>query len=172
MGAVAPFLLEERMLVTDPTSPDFNSYASAENLTAFALARAMHLPTETEPLLIKAMDYLNGLNWYGSRAKLTQPLPWPRSDIIFDGFSYPSTNIPPQLITAQCMLAVEAIDGELLGSNREAAIKSEAVSGAVSITYAVSDTESFTPNYPAVMAILRGFVAGSGFAINAIARRE
>lgn len=160
------------MLVTDPTSAYFNSYASAEDLTAFASARAMHLPTETEPLLIKAMDYLNGLNWYGSRAKLTQPLPWPRSGITFDGFSYPSASIPPQLIAAQCMLAVEAIEGELLGSNREAAIKSETVSGAVSVTYAVSDTESFTPNYPAVMAILRGFVAGSGFAINATARRQ
>ncbi|CNK69752.1 Uncharacterised protein [Yersinia mollaretii] len=160
------------MLVTDPTSPDFNSYASLEDLAAFVLARAINLPAETEPLLIKAMDYLNGLNWYGSRTKLTQPLPWPRSGITFDGFSYPSAGIPPQLITAQCMLSVEAIEGDLLGSNREAAIKSEAVSGAVSITYAVSDTESFTPNYPAVMATLRGFVAGSGFAINATARRQ
>ncbi|MDN0096565.1 DnaT-like ssDNA-binding protein [Yersinia rohdei] len=160
------------MLVTDPTSPSFNSYASLEDLVAFALARVIQLPTETDPLLIKAMDYLNGLNWYGNRTKLTQPLPWPRSGITFDGFSYPSTSIPRQLITAQCMLAVEAIDGELLGSNREAAIKSEAVSGAVSVTYAVSDTESFTPNYPAVMAILRGFASGNGFAINATARRS
>lgn len=160
------------MLITDPTSPNFNSYASLEDLVAFALARVINLPTETDPLLIKAMDYLNGLNWYGNRTKLTQPLPWPRSGITFDGFSYPSTNIPQQLITAQCMLAVEAIDGELLGSNREAAIKSETVSGAVSVTYAVSDTESFIPNYPTVMAILRGFASGNGFAINATARRS
>ncbi len=159
------------MLITDPTSPDFNSYASVVDLTKFASARIIDLPNNPEALLIKAMDYLNGLNWYGSRATFDQPLPWPRSDVVFDGYNYPATDFPRQLITAQCMLAIEATTGDLLGANREAAVKSEAVSGVVSVTYAVTDNTSFTPTYPAVMAILRGLVMGSGFAINAIARR-
>lgn len=159
------------MLITDPTSPDFNSYASAADLTMFATARVVDLPNNTEPLLIKAMDYLNGLNWYGFRATFGQPLPWPRSDVVFDGYYYPATDIPRQLITAQCMLAVEAAAGDLLGANREASIRSEAVSGVVSVTYAVADNTSFTPTYPAVMATLRELVMGGGFAINATARR-
>lgn len=160
------------MIITDHQSPDFNSYASITDLANFATLRNLELPEKTESLLIKAMDYLNGLGWYGKRTSLSQPLPWPRSGITYDGFTYPSDNIPSQLITAQCMLAVEAIDGELLGANRTADVRSEAISGAVTVTYAVSDTESFTPSYPSVMAILRGFVAGKGFAINATARRE
>ncbi|QWA09527.1 hypothetical protein GTU79_19495 [Sodalis ligni] len=160
------------MLITDPTSPDFNSYAAADDLTSFLSSRGINAPASPEPLLMQAMDYLNGMNWYGDRTTLSQPLPWPRSGVLFDGHYYPETEIPRQLITAQCMLAVEAVAGDLLGANREAAVKSEAVSGVVSVTYAVADNTSFTPTYPAVMAILRGLAMGNGFAINATASRS
>lgn len=161
------------MLITNPTSPDFNSYASVADLAAFAFARSIALPEETEPLLVKAMDYLNGLGWEGQRTQAEQPLPWPRLGVDFDGRPYPSNKIPRELVTAQCMLAIEAQNGDLLTANRTAAIKRERIEGAIDTTYAIADGESFTPNYPAVDALLSDFLSGGGvgFAINSFSRR-
>lgn len=69
------------------------------------------------------------------------------------------------------MLAIEAIAGDLLSSVREAAVKTERVEGAVTMTYAVADGEAFTPSYPAVMAILGDLAGGRGYAINTFAER-
>lgn len=160
------------MLVTNPAEPGFNSYASTADLEAFAVGRGITYPKNPEPLLIKAMDYLSGMNWQGRRAKAVQPLAWPRTGIIFDGFSYPDDVIPPQVITAQCMLAIEAQEGDLLAAGRSASIKSERVEGAITTVFAISDDETFKQTYPAVMAVLNGFVVGGGFAINAIATRS
>jgi len=162
------------MITTDPTSPDFNSYASVEDLAAFAVSRSITLPDETESLLVKAMDYLNGLGWEGQRTEPDQPLAWPRLGVDFDGRPYPSDKIPRELITAHCMLAIEAQNGDLLAANRTAAIKRERIEGAIDTTYAIADGESFTPSYPAVDALLSDFLSGAGvgFAINSFSRRE
>lgn len=162
------------MLTTDPTSPAFNSYAGVETLEAFAAARDITLPENTEPLLIKALDYLNGLSWQGQRAKVIQPLPWPRINVEYDGYPFPDDRIPRVLIEAQCLLAIEAQNGDLLTANRTAAIKRERIEGAIDTTYAIADGESFTPNYPAVDALLSDFLSGAGvgFAINSFSRRE
>ncbi|ELY5928676.1 DnaT-like ssDNA-binding protein [Cronobacter turicensis] len=159
------------MINTDTTSPDFNSYASESDLMAFAKARDIALPEKAAPLLIRAMDYLEGLSWYGRRASATQPLAWPREDIFIDGYELPGDEIPRAVINAQCMLAVEAIEGDLLASVREAPVKSESVSGAISTTYAIPDGGLFTPSYPAVIAVLGDLVSGRGFAINTTAER-
>lgn len=159
------------MIITDINNDDANSYASLDDLEKFTSAREIEMPADGEKLLILAMDYMTGINWQGQRAKALQPLAWPRQGIIFDGFPFPRDVIPPQVIKAQCMLALEAINGDLLEANRTAAIKSESISGATSTTYAIADGESFKANYPAVMAMLRGFAVGDGFSINAVAVR-
>ncbi|RTM81998.1 DnaT-like ssDNA-binding protein [Enterobacter hormaechei] len=159
------------MINTDITSPDANSYASEEELASFAELRGIKLPDKLTPLLIKAMDYLEGLDWVGQKADPRQPLSWPRVNVVMDGYDLPVDEVPRQVITAQCMLAVEAIDGDLLTSVREAAVKTERVEGAVTMTYAVADGEVFTPSYPAVMGLLGDLAGGRGFAINAFAER-
>ncbi len=159
------------MINTNINSPDFNSYASEDELAAFADLRGIELPDKTVPLLIRAMDYLEGMNWAGRRVNLAQPLAWPRKEVYIEDHELPHDQIPRQVITAQCMLAVEAIDGELLGSVREAAVKTERVDGAVTMTYAVADGETFTPSYPAVTSLLDGLAIARGFAINTFAER-
>ncbi|TKK20205.1 hypothetical protein EcCFBP13530_06535 [Enterobacter cancerogenus] len=159
------------MIVTDPTNAGFNSYASEADLVAFAEARDVELPEKKVSLLIKAMDYLEGLDWVGSKADPRQALAWPRVNVVLDEHDFPPDEVPRQVITAQCMLAVEAIDGDLLSSVREAAVKTERVEGAVTMTYAVADGEVFTPSYPAVMALLGDLSGGRGYAINAFAER-
>ncbi|MBW4192229.1 hypothetical protein JW309_07945 [Enterobacter bugandensis] len=159
------------MINTDITSPDANSYASEEDLASFAAIRGIELPDNLTPLLIKAMDYLEGLDWGGSKTDPRQPLAWPRANVILDGHDFLPDQVPRQVITAQCMLAIEAVDGDLLSSVREAAVKTERVEGAVTMTYAVADGEVFTPTYPAVMAILGDLAGGRGYAINTFAER-
>lgn len=159
------------MINTDITSDGANSYASEEDLLSFAVLRGIELPEKLSPLLIKAMDYLEGLEWVSSKAKPRQPLAWPRLNVVLDGHDLPPDELPQEVITAQCMLAVEAIDGDLLASTREAAVKTERVEGAVTMTYAVADGEVFTPSYPAVMAILGDLAGGRGYAINSFAER-
>lgn len=159
------------MINTDATSSDMNSYAGEADLKAFAELRDIELPEKLSSLLIKAMDYLEGMEWVGYRASPRQPLAWPRVNVVLDGYELPVDVIPKQVITAQCMLAVEAIDGDLLSSVREAAVKSERVEGAVSTTYAVADGDTFTPSYPAVMALLGDLAGERGYAINSFAER-
>jgi hypothetical protein len=159
------------MLNTDINADNANSYASEADLTAFAELRGVELPETITPLLIKAMDYLEGLDWVGYRANPRQPLAWPRVNVVLDGYDFPVDEVPREVITAQCMLAIEAIDGDLLSSVREAAVKTERVEGAVTMTYAVADGEVFTPSYPAVTALLGSLAGGRGYAINSFAER-
>ena len=159
------------MINTDITSPDANSYASEEDLASFAALRGIELPDKLTPLLIKAMDYLEGLGWVGAKADPRQALAWPRVNVVLDDHDFPPYEVPRQVITAQCMLAVESMDGNLLSSVREAAVKTERVEGAVTMTYAVADGEVFTPSYPAVVALLSDLAGGRGYAINAFAER-
>src|SRR5690606_6670501 len=100
------------MINTDITSPDANSYASEEELSSFAEIRGIKLPDKLAPLLIKAMDYLEGLDWVGSKADPRQALAWPRVNVVLDEHDFPPDEVPRQVLTAQCMLAVEAIDGD------------------------------------------------------------
>ena len=62
-----PHKQDDSMINTDITSPDANSYASEKDLSAFAEIRGIELPDKLTPLLIKAMDYLEGLDWVGSK---------------------------------------------------------------------------------------------------------
>lgn len=149
------------MLITDPTSPDFNSYASVIDVRDFAESRGYSLPDddhECEKLLIQAMDYLAGLAWRGSRTSPEQALPWPRSGVIVDGVLLASDKIPREIIQAQCRLAVEAQETDLTPSfNGGAEVVQEAVSGAVSVSYAPG-TSSDAPIFPWLNGLLRGFV--------------
>ncbi|HEJ7118805.1 DnaT-like ssDNA-binding protein [Serratia sp. SM29] len=149
------------MLITDPTSPDFNSYASVDDARAFAVGRGYQLPDddhECETLLVQAMDYLAGQSWRGSRSSPVQALPWPRSGVIVDGVLLASDKIPRQIIQAQCHLAVEAQETDLTPSfNGGAEVVQEAVSGAVSVSYAPGTSNS-APTFPWLSGLLRGFV--------------
>lgn len=87
-----------------------NSYNSEAELTAFATDRGITLTADEDVLLIKAMDYIESLNYIGYRTSTTQALSFPRTCIVIDGVCIDSDEIPPQLKKAQLHLAV-AIDG-------------------------------------------------------------
>ncbi|SFU43761.1 DnaT-like ssDNA-binding protein [Xenorhabdus koppenhoeferi] len=150
------------MIDSDKNSPAFNSYANVDDLKQFAMQRGYSLPDDSvlPHLLFQAMDYLSTKRWKGSKANKNQPLAFPRKGIYVDGGQVPDDVIPTQLINAQCRLAVDSLEYDLtptIGGE----VLSEAVSGAVSVTYA-EGTNSGSPNLPWFNAMLREFLSGSG----------
>ena len=88
-----------------------NSYVSEAELTAYATQRGVTLTGGTEALLIKAMDYLQTLEYIGDKKTADQPLLWPRRNVTIDGFDVSSEEIPEELKNAQLALAVSIDEG-------------------------------------------------------------
>lgn len=151
------------MLVADPHSPDFNSYASVSDLRVFAAARGYTVPAEDgecSQMLMQSMDFLEGRSWRGQRSSASQPLSWPRSGVRFDGVDLPDDAIAQRLIDAQCRLAIESQEIDLTPSvSGGGAVIAESVQGAVSVQYEPG-TNKATPSFPWFYSSLRGLVVG------------
>ncbi|HHD7211034.1 TPA: DnaT-like ssDNA-binding protein [Citrobacter freundii] len=151
------------MLVADPYSPDVNSYASVDDLRAFAVGRGYTVPAddgECGQMLMQAMDFLEGKSWRGQRSDVVQPLSWPRSGVRFDGVDLPDDAIPQRLIDAQCRLAVESQEIDLTPSVAGGgAVTMERVEGTVTVQYEAG-TNKAAPSFPWFYSSLRGLVVG------------
>jgi len=146
------------MINTDPTSPDFNSYASVSDLTEFATARGYEIPSDEstcEQLLIQAMDYLDSINWKGVRTSPDQPLSWPRTGVFIDGVQIDKTSIPTRVKQTQCRLAVEAQETDLNPTQSGGSVTLERIEGAVTVQYDGS-TNDGTVSFPWLYTMLRG----------------
>lgn len=89
-----------------------NSYCTTAELDTYASDRGYTLTGDNgdqSEILIKANDYLEGLDFIGIKSSRDQPLVWPRYDVYIEGWLQPSTAIPPELKTAQLAIAL-AID--------------------------------------------------------------
>lgn len=90
-----------------------NSYVTVAEAVAFAQARGEVFPTldaDVEPLLIGAMDYLEGFRTQFSGSQVepgVQDLQYPRVDSTVDGLAFPSDKIPKELKYAQMQLAID-----------------------------------------------------------------
>lgn len=93
-----------------------NSYVSLADARAYALARGVTLSAvdaTLEPILIKAMDYLESFDarFKGDRVERDQPLSWPRTDVVIEDWSWSYDEIPRQVINAQLALIIEVNAG-------------------------------------------------------------
>ena len=134
-----------------------DTYATDDQLEAYALARGITLTGDAEVLLVKAMDYLESRTYKGEKTDDDQPLQWPRSGVyLSNGNATPSDTVPADIVNAQCQLACDADRFELIGSG--ASVKSKTV-GDVSVTYA-DGSRQFS-----VLAgnILAPYLAAAGF---------
>ncbi|MDX7992885.1 DnaT-like ssDNA-binding protein [Xenorhabdus littoralis] len=150
------------MIDADKNSPTFNSYASVGDLKQFAAQRGYSLSDSNvlPSLLFQAMDYLSTKQWKGSKTNKNQPLAFPRKGIYVDGELVPDDVIPMPLINAQCRLAVDSLEYDLtptVGGE----VLSEAVSGAVSVTYS-EGTNSGKPYFSWLSGVLNGLLDGNG----------
>ncbi len=147
--------------------PNANTYGTEADLILYAEARGVTL-TSSEALkakLIKAMDYLQGLNYKGTLVSPgVQPLPWPRKDAVIDGYEQPETAIPYNLIRAQYQLVIEQQNGiDIMPTVSGGFIKREKV-GPIETEYSESLAASngLEPDMPIVDALLASLLNDTG----------
>lgn len=151
---------------------DANSYVDVTELRDYADLRAItSLPVadaDCEPLLIKAMDYLESLRarYKGSKTDPTQSLQWPRQDVYIDNILLDANTIPRELKYAQMQLAVEAVAADVqptIDPTAKGARIEERVEGAVTVRYAESKVAQFySPVYQKVDALLAPLMNRNG----------
>jgi hypothetical protein len=114
-----------------------NSYASASQLSAYAVARNVTVTGTDTVLLTRAMDYIESLKFIGDKSTAEQPLQWPRLTVYIDGYYFRSDSIPSLLIQAQIevALAIDAGSDPLSNIARE---KRREKIGPIDIEYAPS----------------------------------
>lgn len=164
--------------------PNSTTYATVEQLRAYAAARGVSLPPPErhEIMLTLAMDYLEqyayqinvkGRSKYkGRKASTTQALLWPRTGVVISGDAFPSNAIPRNLVNAQLQLALESIDFDLMPSSEGYSVAREKV-GPLEVEYAAGGRLSGTtvdspPRFPKVDALLAPLFDISGAALRAV----
>jgi hypothetical protein len=144
-----------------------DSFATVAEAQAFATARGLTLPADdadVEPLLVKAADYLLGLEdqFRGTRTKEAQRLPFPRYDVWKPGgWVYDSDEIPDLLKQAQIRLAVDAYTVDLQPTGTGQEVLREKV-GPIETQYAQRGTATITPEFNAAMSLLAPLLKPAG----------
>lgn len=100
-------IVEDGSIVTNA-----NSYVSEAELTSFAADRGITLTADEDELLIKAMDYIESLDFQGIKVSRDQPLQWPRAYVTIDQYYFPSNEIPKELKNGLMQVAI-AIDQDM-----------------------------------------------------------
>ncbi|MDT8372019.1 MAG: hypothetical protein RQ783_08530 [Gammaproteobacteria bacterium] len=140
-----------------------NSYVTEAEFIAYADERLITLTAHPEVELIKAMDYLETIDFIGVKKTRDQPLQWPRDNVTIDGFSYQSTEIPVTLKNAQLAIAMSIAKGiDPLGViNR--AVKREKVD-VIEVEY--MDSAASADMSRAISASIRKLIVNSASGLN------
>lgn len=137
-----------------------NSYVTITEARAYATARALSLPAadaDLEPLLISAMDYLEGKRsqYQGTKTNpLTQALQWPRTVVQIDCVDFPSNAIPKELKDAQCRLACEQASGVDILPTKTGPFITEETVGPLTTKYDAAQGTVTVPDMTAIDALL------------------
>lgn len=94
-------IIEDGSLVTGA-----QSYVSVAELNAYAMARGITIDGDPEQLLLKAMDYLETLQYIGLKRTRDQGLQWPRANVFIDAYDFPDHEIPQELKNGQIEVAL------------------------------------------------------------------
>lgn len=108
-----------------PVTVDVDSYVTEAELLAYATARGITLVANQTVLLIKAMDYLESLNYKGARLSSVQVLSWPRDGVYIDGYELDSDDVPQQVKNAQMATAISIDSGVDPLSDLQPSVKRE-----------------------------------------------
>lgn len=136
-----------------------NSYVTEAELVAYATARGVTLTGDTEELLIKAMDYVESLEYVGVKLLYTQPLQWPRADVVLDGWYQDIDTIPSELKNGLMQVAISIDNGE--DPLQDIPRRQSSVSvGSISVTY--EPGSSATTAVPKITSQLRKLLKSSG----------
>lgn len=151
---------------TGAVVPSANSYVSLADAAAFHTARGNTTWTGAdaakEAAILRAMDYIEGMPWKGQKTAYTNPLQWPRLNVVDrSGFAVPADSVPQGVVYALCAAALVelATPGALAPAmERGGMVKREKVDV---IETEFMDGAPSSTTYPAIMAPLKGLV-GAG----------
>lgn len=93
-----------------------NSYVTLAAARSYAAARGATVPVadaDLEVMVIKAMDYLESHRdqFLGDSVERDQPLSFPRSGVVIEGWEWSKTEIPRHVISAQLAVLLEVAAG-------------------------------------------------------------
>lgn len=140
-----------------------DSYIDEAELTAYATARGETLTADESVLLIKAMDYLESLQYKGIKVSSAQDLSWPRSGVYVDGYQLSSEEVPQIIKDAQAAIALSIDSGTDPLGDIAPAVKREKAD-VVEIEY--QDGAAPITVSRRIMASLRKVLAGGGGSAN------
>lgn len=154
-------------------TPGADSYVSLANARTLAASYGLALPadeTAAEAALRNGAVYvgLQEPSMCGRRVSASQSLAYPRQGVSLYGFALASDVIPPQLIHAQVVAAVEyGLGTDVRASSDGRVTESERVEGAVTVSYfnngATGATTTITAALDALRPLLCGSVNGASF---------
>lgn len=155
-----PLVIEDGSIVAGA-----ESYVTVSEFETYAAKRGITVSGVSTELLIKAIDYLETLQFTGTKRTETQTLQWPRDNVYIDGYYIENTTIPAELKTAQIVAALTIdADNELLSNAVDRKTVREKV-GDIEVEYAANSGSK--PVFENVNAMLHKLLKNAGFGINA-----
>ncbi|MGL4480851.1 MAG: DnaT-like ssDNA-binding protein [Aeromonas veronii] len=152
---------------TGAVVPGADSYVSLADARALAASYGITLPaddTAAEAALRNGAVYV-GLQepfMCGRRVSASQSLAYPRQGVSLYGFTLASDVIPPQIVHAQVVAAVEYGAGtDVRASSDGRVTETERVEGAVTVSYFNNGATGATTTITAAMDALRPLLCGS-----------
>jgi hypothetical protein len=146
-----------------------NTYADVAYVDAYHTARGNTSWTGStatkEAAIIRAMDWIEARPWLGTkRLPLTQPLMWPRLDVVVDDVEV--LTIPEAVKRALAEMAMRAISTELdadVTAENIGQIAQSVAAGSVSVSFATVDAKRLEngPVYLRAMNHLRPYMRGA-----------
>ncbi|MGE7957016.1 DnaT-like ssDNA-binding protein [Pseudomonas sp. NPDC089530] len=128
------------IIETGQGNPEAESYASAEDLTLYAVKFGVTIPAEAlaqEALLRRAALAMDGMTWKGRKTSNEQALAWPRREVLLDHEIKPDNYLPARIQYGQMALAAEIHQDDIdPPEKRKGAVTLERVEGAVTREYA------------------------------------
>ena len=131
-----------------------NSYVSVADFVSWADSRGITYPAlpELEQKILRAMDFIESLNFIGQKHEETQSLQWPRDYVLIDGYSVESNEIPKEVKSAVYEAVKLEIDNDSKLTPTERETLSESI-GDISVTY--SSSAGMSRQTPALTKALR-----------------
>lgn len=100
-------------------------YGNTTDLIAYAAARGVTLSADPAVLLIQSNDYIESLEYKGTRA--TDAAKWPRSGVYVDGVLLDDATVPQLILDATYAQAIAIDQGVGAQANITPAVKREKV---------------------------------------------
>lgn len=158
--------------------PNANSFVTIDEIITYATNRGVELDagspldeSKIAVMAIKAMDYLNSLDWKGARVESDQPLCWPRQRVYVDCERISDNVIPRDIKYAQCQLCIYISLGiDIMPvSGASAFVKREKV-GPIETEYseAIAMSMGALPTMPLVDSLLEDYLSGGGFSLRSV----